>query len=573
MNKIFFTLKALAFSGILFTIISCDNIMSVDSDRYMSADENLLNSPNDTVYSVLGILNKVQQLADKYVLMGELRGDLLDVTDNTEKDIRSLNDFSVDKSSSQFSETRDFYAVINNCNYFINRADTNISVRGVKSFVREYNAVKTIRAWTYLQLGLNYGQATYFHNPILTVNDLKKEYQLFQLPQLIDTLIAEMKSIYPLVNTELPGYGSINGANSDYLFVSARFLLGDLYLWKASMTKNITDYENAALYYSELIDDDNYFLTGNRAIWSDNTFKSLSDGWSSIFSNITASRELISIFKLTNSTYSGTKSQLNILSRDEKLIASDNYKKLAEEQVYCFRETSGTLKFTLGDLRYNASVMSDHIVDSISNSTDKKIGAIVKYKNNNIIVYRKSLLYLRYAEAVNRAGKPSLAFAVLKYGLNDDNLKNSERVAPGELADGKSYHKIFEKEKFIANVGVHAHGTGNADFNPAYIIPDFTRYETLKDIQGNDSIVPTADIAKLVAARRDSIMYVESAICDEAALETAMEGNRFQDLMRISNHRDDPSFLAGKVADKHKENRQYYYDLLQNKNNWFIPIK
>lgn len=175
MNKIIIISKILILSGIMFSVASCDDFMSIDTNRYMSADDNLINSPNDTVYSVLGILNKVQQLADRYVLVGELRGDLLDVTENTDNELRDLNNFSVDKTTSEFSDTRDFYAVINNCNYFINRADTNISVRGTKSFVREVNAVKTIRAWTYLQLGLNYGKATYFHNPGLDSGRFEKK--------------------------------------------------------------------------------------------------------------------------------------------------------------------------------------------------------------------------------------------------------------------------------------------------------------------------------------------------------------------------------------------------------------
>ncbi|MGC3978590.1 MAG: hypothetical protein QM751_10390 [Paludibacteraceae bacterium] len=180
MNKIILISRILILFGIMVFAFSCDDLLSTDTNRYMSVDDNLLNSPNDTVYSVLGILNKAQQLADRYVLVGELRADLLDVTENTDNDLRDLNNFSVDKSSSQFADTRDFYAVINNCNYFINRADTTLSEKGDKIFVREVNAVKTIRAWTYLQLGLNYGKATYFHNPILTVDDLKRIIKKFR---------------------------------------------------------------------------------------------------------------------------------------------------------------------------------------------------------------------------------------------------------------------------------------------------------------------------------------------------------------------------------------------------------
>ena len=38
-----------------------------------------------------------------------------------------------------------------------------------------------------------------------------------------------------------------------------------------------------------------------------------------------------------------------------------------------------------------------------------------------IPIYRKTLVWLRFAEAINRAGFPQIAFAVLKDGLNDYN--------------------------------------------------------------------------------------------------------------------------------------------------------
>ena len=125
MNRIISTIKVLILSGILLTATSCEDMMSTDSNRFMEQDDNLINSPNDTVFSVLGILSKVQKIADKYVLMGELRADLLEVTNKTAYDLRNLSNHNIDVATSEFSDTRDFYAIINNCNYYINRVDTN----------------------------------------------------------------------------------------------------------------------------------------------------------------------------------------------------------------------------------------------------------------------------------------------------------------------------------------------------------------------------------------------------------------------------------------------------------------
>jgi len=136
--------------------------------------------------------------------MGELRADLLDITDKTAYDLRNLNNHNIEVATSEFSDTRDFYAIINNCNYFISRADTNITVRVDKPFVREMLAVRTIRAWTYLQLGLNYGKVRYFDKPILSVDDLKSDYSELDTDQLIDTLIAEVLSLNPTYKQHSP---------------------------------------------------------------------------------------------------------------------------------------------------------------------------------------------------------------------------------------------------------------------------------------------------------------------------------------------------------------------------------
>jgi hypothetical protein len=53
-------------------------------------------------------------------------------------------------------------------------------------------------------------------------------------------------------------------------------------------------------------------------------------------------------------------------------------------------------------------------------------------------------------------------------------------------------------------------------------------------------------------------------------METAFDGNRFHDLMRFSEHRNDPGFLAHKVAQKHPD-YNFYLALLKDKKNWYLP--
>jgi hypothetical protein len=73
----------------------------------------------------------------------------------------------------------------------------------------------------------------------------------------------------------------------------------------------------------------------------------------------------------------------------------------------------------------------------------------------------------------------------------------------------------------------------------------------------------------------DSVLFVEDLIQKELALETAFEGNRFQDLMRIAlrrikNGEGDASYLANPVSAKHVGNEAAIKTLLMNTDNWYI---
>lgn len=541
-----FTLFFLLMAGLTVGFSSCDDILYSQSDRYMSEDDHTLGSANDTVYSLIGILTKVQKLSDRYVLTGELRADLMDVTPTSESFLRELNSFNIDKETSEFADIKDFYGVINNCNYLIAKADTNLVSMASKPFVKEVAAAKAIRAWTYFQLVLNYGQAKYYEKPIVSVTETRNDYPVFNQEQMIDTLIAQL---IPLVNVPKPSYGTLFNVESRYLFIEPMFLLGDLYLWKASRTKELTDYEMAATWYARLMDKDSY-VTGTRAVsWRDANFKNYNDTWSNVFTSTIGNGELISVIKLSNSGFTGNTARISTLCQEFQLAPTNSLLETYSLQNYAFVATSAPT-YSSGDLREKGAILSMKDMGNLTGEStseeeeDKRM--IVKYMNNNIQLYRVGLLYLRYAEAVNRAGKPGLAFAVLKYGLNSANIANALRVPANEVTEPKEYITLLDNDKFSTNVGIHNRGSGSSDVNSRYAFP------------------------LTLATLQDSILFVEENIVDELAMETAFEGNRFHDLMRFSEHRDDPAFLANKVAQKHTD-KSYYQTYLKDKKNWYLP--
>ena len=70
--------------------VSCSDFFEQESDQIIYADKEHLNSATDSIYSVTGILNKLQVLADRTVLLGEVRGDLTSITSVASSDLRDV---------------------------------------------------------------------------------------------------------------------------------------------------------------------------------------------------------------------------------------------------------------------------------------------------------------------------------------------------------------------------------------------------------------------------------------------------------------------------------------------------
>ena len=90
--------KLIVFSLVICTLpmtIACSDFLYDDSDIVTYSDKEFLNSDADTLWSVVGIINKMQAIADRTILLGELRGDLVTVTANADADLRDVSQFNM----------------------------------------------------------------------------------------------------------------------------------------------------------------------------------------------------------------------------------------------------------------------------------------------------------------------------------------------------------------------------------------------------------------------------------------------------------------------------------------------
>lgn len=523
----------LSIGGLL--TISCDRMLEVDSERFITENNNNLNDASDTLYTMMGALSKLQLLGDRYVILGELRADLMDVTENAEADLRALSNLEADKSNA-WLDGGDYYKVINHCNYMINKMDTTLEMSGRKVLLAEFAAAKVIRAWTYMQLALNFGKAIYINKPILSIDDALGTYPVLEKDAILDSLITDLEAIQYV---RKPFYGSVGNFNSSDLFLSARFLLADLYLWK-------NEYAKAAAKYFECARDENLLVTEMfTSTWITNTTPPrVSENWKMIFSNSYIGNDVSAIIGYYNSTSFGDfkQSSLALMTQTNYILApSANALDLFENQVYSDGPEDVATVIIPGDLRGESGSYEyrERLADNTFQVSENP--RITIYSGEAVYLQRSALLYLRYAEAVNQLQKPSLALAVVNYGLNQANINTY--VNSNEIDSGVPWQE-FSANIFTTNVGTRSRG------------------------QGNKSILT---FPANLQTMQDSIDFVEEVLIEECALESAFQGNRFHDLMRMSLHNNKYSLLAEAIAKKHKNNYDAIYAKMIDPANWYLP--
>ena len=525
--------------------VSCEDMLTQDSDNVIYADNEHLIDATDTIYSVTGIINKLQNIADRTVLLGELRGDLVDVTSATSSDLRDVALFNVGDSNI-YNSPKDYYSVINNCNYFLAKADTALkNNRNEKIFKKEYAAVKAYRAWTYLQLVINYGKVPFVTEPILSKADAEKTYPKKGIKEICDYFIQD---IAPYADVDLPTYGSIRGGDSHLFFIPVYVVLGDLNLWAGN-------YKDAAWSYYKYIDFRTLNTGMNKGYWDQNEFsyRYPNDSYSDLFYDETynSNSDIVSIIPMDSCEAEGNYSKLRELYNAQEannytvsIVPSTALFNLSESQKYCNYSTKGVVSYAPTDLEKHKSgdlrLYSSYYTSSMK--IDKKttlLQHIYKFSSRNVFIYRKTGIYLRMAEALNRAGFPRFAYEILSTGLNNASIQKD--VLPYYPSDSlwiKSFN--FPNTEYITNTaennqntqGVHSRGSGYSQYNEYYKFPTDS---TIKDS---------------LAQQAYQIEKVEDMITDENALETSFEGYRFYDLMRVALRRNDPTYLSKRVYNR-----------------------
>ena len=740
-TKSFISLFVFLMSFGLFTT-SCEDMLTPDMDNYVDGDGPI----RDTVYTYLGIINSVQNAVEQGIIIGESRGDLVSLTDYSSDSVSKIANFEFVKDGENVIANRAaYYNVVNQCNFYLNRADTLIQKNGRYTMRKEYAQVLNIRAWAYMQLVQIYGRVPFIVEPVRNADTGWETNPPGGVWADADNLVTLLKKdietaeLFEKANIHggFPYYSTFNtGAGvsfaSQLLLFPTDLIKAELYLLRGA---DKSDYETAAQCYYNYLEKrpkinsstsfarytrnqrgSNINYEANATPWINATFAvnatlaSLSNGFPSAelqtampsAANASIGRVLTLVphiygFSVNSQTSNATSDGASVDGQTGKITITPDYKLrqlqpskaylgMANGQAYCLQDqnTKEEVSFPdgVGDARAAGSapyvetneVGTLRFIQKFNPATRQngdlaQGGFTFRYA---VPIYRMRQIYLHFAEALNRAGYPHFAFAILRDGLSENNIpalkldtirdnaaatktvvlrvdSTSENLSsnisggadyitveellrsgnvPNELKDvlPKPSYGDVSWMKFSEwgenSFGIHEFGCGisqraNTVYNFNTCISqrildeatrtgfDMTLARKYSDSIKSENVFKTDDedptITYTVVPLDMSLIKpldgeylavlqnaVETYIAEESALETAFEGSRFFDLMRMARHKNKDSYLpanygtewlAWMVARRSLDLAPYasptsydnaLYTKLLDPNNWFL---
>ena len=561
--------------ALVFSLSSCSDYLDVQPEDKL-VEEQMYRNIYDADAAVIGVYGKFMALAEKNVILNEMRADLMTTTRNSSPFLKEISEHNVSPNN-PYANPKDFYVVIQNCNNVLKNFDIMLEKKRFtqEQYDQRYSDIGAIRSWVYLQLGIHYGSVPYITEPIETIEDVKNisKYPKLSFNQLLDQLVLFTENL-PYKDLYAAGSSmviNIDGYNTAKFFINKECLLGDLQLWKGNYPEAAAHYKNVMetgtkggadteLYntyrvkFAEVTTHDDLAVGYLRYSEQDATtlINSNTQGWRSIFArdrdllwntewiwslpfenNFAPKNPFITLFSNKNGDYLVKPSQ-SAIDLWNSQIQNNNI-------PYDARGPKFTYNIVNGDPVIMKYLYSSEAVASTGIANTK----------GQWFLYRAAKLHLRYAEASNRDNQQKVAYAILNYGINDTFTISPE---PTDVTNIQQTKLPFPYD-FDARMGDYPFFRGN--------------WHRGAGIRGRA-------YTKAVGAVGDDMITTENYIIDEDALELAYEGNRWEDLVRVALRRNDPSFLADKIYDKlSKEGNGKASEVrskLMNVNNWYLPF-
>jgi hypothetical protein len=565
--------------------VSCKRVFDVQPETTLNSTQ-VYRNVYDADAAVLGLYGKLMGVAKQYVVLNELRADLMEVTANADDSLKQINTHSV-LAGNPYANPRLYYSLINDCNDVLRNFKIMLATNKFKvaEYNQRYSDVGAIRSWLYLQVGIHFGKVPYVTDPLETIDDVRdaSKYPLIPFSQLLDSLINFTQSLpyqLPYSSGSNLLIAAVDGYNTQSFFIEKNGLLGDLNLWKGN-------YNAAAGYYRLLMEStgytnnsvnnpaaDQYFQQFKQAYASVADNKDLcvgyvryhemdiysliennSQGWRSMFARGQDNlfyQQMIWVLPFSSS-FAPVNPFIDLFSNNggRYLVkpsqqAMDNWNSQLQTNGFPF-DARGN--FTWKTINGQPVIMK-YLYQYVDGSLLLPVNLLTK--NGEWFLNRASAVHLHFAEAANRDGRHRLAYAFVNGGIDT-------AYGPAGNVDVTPYENTLYEPfpyNFDARNGTYPNFRG-----PWY---------------RNAGIRGCARL-NLNTVTGDSTLSIENSILSEGALELAYEGYRWPDLLRIALRRNDPGIIANAIFNKLSKDGNPQAAAVRAKlmdpNNWYLPFK
>lgn len=514
-------LSAVAGISLGSALTSCSDMLSPSSERHS------YEVAGDSLYSYWGILRSLQNVGERYIVLGECRGDLVDGTTFLSDSIKSILDFdqaNATDGSNRYLRASDYYHVINSCNAYLASADsTRLTGTNQPYIMKEYAQVEAIRAWVYLQLIQVYGEVPFYTEPLLTTdkinefvnNPAQPKANADNLADLLEPFLTRALAIetqYGFPSYENYGYTK-TVCHSTKAMIPLNLILGDLYLTKGDPLSC----EKACQYYYNYLSNTRgtghiaaggslpagysyYAYKTNRmdkpeyGAWLSGT------PWTETAETSTTRESITAIPSSTNKLWGtvqrgvnelfGYSSEISVQTSSNDSVTSASIRLTPQYDVKQLRASEGYFNLCKAQ-KYELLVGAENqTLANMTLSVKEDFGdarqywvkdVYVDYPNGLLgtekfvtkqnpggsfttvypMIYRKSMVWLRFAEALNGAGYPSYAFAILKNGLCKNDAwypsYNEENGVIDYAVKDSAYYAVYN----VITVGSYIDEEGN----------------------------------------------------------------------------------------------------------------
>lgn len=545
---------------------------------------NMYRNVNDADAAIIGLYGQFSRLADRYILLNELRADMLQYTPNADQHIRQFSTHTVTEDN-PYASPRPFYEVILNANdvlknFDLMRRDNKLTEM---DYAQRVSDVGALRSFIYLQLGIHYGRIPYITTPIENITQLEElnRFPRIELNVLLDSLINYME-LLPFKDQYPAGTSlniSVDGYQTAKFFIHKKCLLGDLHLWKGNYIQAATWYREVmetstqgtanARYYMQYklgwnSSAEDHYITYSRngdvttLVWEPqwrHMFQRAQDNgfdyeWIWVMqydSRFRPENPLVRLFSPMGGDYLVMPSRHAMDywngQRQRPISGHTGVLPYDARGIFTWREIGGqpvVMKYLYNYIDYRTNLAANPF-----------------QRNGKWFLYRQTHLHLRFAEAANRAGQHRLAYSFFNGGFA------ATYPPPSGVTDVTLYHNtLFLPPPFNFD-GRNSGSTG---------VP-FYRADWYRNL----GVRGRANLQFYELQGADSTLSVEEGIVLEGALENGYEGTRWPDLMRVALRRNDPAFLAEKIYDKLRKdgipNAEATRSRLMSPQNWYLPFK